>query len=338
MKTSPFRPRRSEIEIGDLIRAAIELSPANEHQMQQVARCLGFGIKPLDESHLSHYRNPQIAGVSQRPFVPRPRDLKIPEFKPKPGMPKAPPVVPEAQGKILELIPDPTETTAVTSADIPPWPEKSLASNKRTSTPLLPRTSLFSTNKARGILLPVVSRVLPSPKPDITRIVQQIIKQEALRKISRLNQENTRNGCQLLLDFNDRLAPLWPDMRDLKNQFHRLLDDDSCPVYTFKKDPWAAFQRKDREIKPWTVLAEKPVVVASDLGQLGGDTSDRKLAEASWLRFADFCDREVTPLIAIVPINPFEERLRLLSRRIKIVPWSPLTTATAVKRLMTENR
>ncbi len=333
-----MRIRRSEIELGDLITAAIELNPESEQHMLQMAHCLGFGVKPLDESNLSHYRNPQIAGSAQRPFIPEQPDLKIPDFQPQPRMPPAPEVPPDDRGKILELIAEPMEPVPVASERSIPWPDARLGPYKRPTTPSLPRQPLFSTNKARGILLPVVSRVLPSAKPDVSRIIQHVIKQKPLRKIPRLDQRNTRNGCQLLLDFSDSLIPLWPDMRELKSQFHRLLDDDSCPVFTFKRDPVNAFRRQDGKTQGWSPVPGKPVVVASDLGQLAGDSGDIKLAEAGWLRFAEFCHANDVPVIAVVPANPFRQDLRFLSQRIKIVPWNPLTTATAVTRLMAETQ
>ncbi len=332
--------RRSEIGLGDLMKALEQIQPGVQAERDRIAKCLGFQAGYFSSS-MPDYRPTQGAWHSAR------QNCSIPQPKPlqpivnKPMMPLAPEPAVELPKEILliniEKMPNTLEIG--TAPRLPPDIEQqdSLKPEVPTSPPV-PRILLFSERKSRGLLGAAVMQPAPGYDLDAKCLVRAFIQSQPVRKLPMLPRYSTRHGCQLLLDFSDALIPWWDDMRNLMRQFQSLLGEAACPVYEFTRKPQEAVRWTETAGEQvWQTIPGKPVVVATDFGLTHIPLGEPRPGLSVWLEFAHLCRRRQIPLIALTPI----ERVRCpkeLGRMMSIIHWNPATRAADVKRLVSRGQ
>ena len=326
--------RRSEINLGDLAKALSYLPDASDTEQEMIANCLGFqlqtSVEPITQSRPFH----PVQAAWNRPLLKeRPKFVsqEQPEFTQKPAMPPAPEPPAAVNGDVLQTDLEITEAPKNNS------PLESI----RNASPLLltrisspaPRKTLFSQQTARGIISAAVMRQVPGQDLDIPQLIQTTVRRQNLKKLPVLPRFTARNGCQLLLDYNEALMPWWDDMQSLILQFHQLLGEDLCPVYEFDSSPSDAVRwTESGEIK-WEPVAGKPVIIASDLGGTQLPRSAPRTGKAAWFEFVKKCGRHNVPVIVLSPLLP-QRCPKGLDRIISLIHWNRATTAAIIKRLI----
>lgn len=326
---------RGEINLGDLAKALSHFQDASEKEREMVANCLGFQLNAPIAPTPSRPPYHPIQAAWNRPLFRRRKSTtaKSLNYTPTPGMPPPPETMPEAGAEVLPTDlkkehapkyagPKNTENIIRAAESLP---------SITTQNPI-PRQTLFARRTARGIISATTMRPIPGRDLDIAKLVRASVQRQYLKKLPVLPQFSSRNGCQLLLDFNEALMPWWEDMQSLIRQFHSVLGEESCPVYEFEHSPPQAFRWTEREEIPWQPVANKPVVIASDLGVMRSPRSAPRAGKADWLELIGRCKRGKIPVIVLSPLHP--QRCPYgLDRLVTLIHWNPATTAAMVQRL-----
>ena len=176
-------------------------------------------------------------------------------------------------------------------------------------------------------------RQVPGQDLDIPQLIQATVRRQNLKKLPVLPRFTARNGCQLLLDYNEALMPWWDDMQSLILQFHQLLGEDLCPVYEFDSSPSDAVRWTESGAIKWEPVAGKPVIIASDLGVIQPPRSAPRTGKAAWFEFVKKCGRHNVPVIVLSPLHP-QRCPKGLDRIISLIHWNRATTAAIIKRLI----
>ncbi len=325
-------PRRSELGIGDFIRALAELGIDDTEQIECVARCMGLDYG--SQSRLTDIAQPrQRSGynphrASDKRSAPQP----LPALKPGGSVKLPVPPPPEPSGEPLRIhlkqqdpeiphLPKPDTDSVETLRR----PLKS-SSDAATRVPLLPKLT------ARGVLGEVIATWVASEQPHITAIIDHIVRGKALIELPRLPKKTVNLGCQLLLDFNEALLPWHEDMRELRRSLEGLLGKEQLEVYRFDESPFEATGlQKENRGENWKPRHQVPVIVATDLGVFQAPDSPLRPGISTWIRLKRYCNLHQVPLTAFVPLHPERERRRQLEGSINIIHWSPDTSAMNVR-------
>ena len=322
--------RRAEIGLGDWVRVLAELPMITPSERMLVARCLGLQADKLENTY-----NDQSTRVAWK------RNLRQPEIranKPadKPTTTPDTESTPELPDEILpiriEKLPNTLEAGLA-----PPLPAE-IANQKplelgASNHPPVPRLSLFPQRTARGLLAASVAQPSRGYDLDIPRLIRASVQRQTLRGLPLLPRFSTQQGCQLLLDFSEALVPWWDDMRDLIQQFHAVLGEAACPVYEFTDNPRYAVRWTETGEQAWQAIAGKPVVIATDFGQVRSARHELRPGFSVWRDFALHCRRWQIPVIALTPLG-HKRCPNELAHLMSIIDWNPHTRASDVKRLI----
>ena len=322
--------RRAEIGLGDWVRVVAELPTITASERVLVARCLGLQADKLENT----YNDQSTGGAWQR----SPRKPETRADKPADKSTTTPSVesVPELPDEILpiriEKLPN-----ALEAGLAPPLPaeianQKPLELGASNHPPVL-RHSLFPQRTARGLLAASVAQPSRGYDLDMPRLIRASVQRKPLRSLPLLPRFSTQQGCQLLLDFSEALVPWWDDMRDLIQQLQAVLGETACPVYEFTDNPHHAVRWAETGEQPWQAITGKPVVIASDLGQVRTARHELRPGLSVWRDFALHCRRWQIPVIALTPLG-HKRCPNELAHLMSIIDWNPHTRASDVKRLI----
>lgn len=331
----PAHSKRGEIHLGDLAVALSRIPGASAAEQEMIAQCLGFQLQIAATPAATRYQ--PVKAAWNRPLLKRqtPATGQTPRYSPFLSMPPAPDTIAANTDEIVEV------GLQVESAPIPQLDAGTeilirssglLSPANKTLPP--PRLSLFGKATARGVVSAAVTRHAPGWELDIPKLIQATVQQKPLVKLPVLPQSTARNGCQLLLDFNDALMPWWEDMQSLIRQFQQVLGEALCPVYEFSQQPLQAVR--------WTEIAEirfqpvpgKPVIIASDLGVIQPPLGQRlRPGKADWLDFIQACKIQNTPVAILFPLDPRRCPYGL-DKLATLIHWHPATSAAEIKRLI----
>lgn len=326
--------RRAEIGLGDWVRVLAELPTITPSEQVLVARCLGLQADKLENTH----NDQSTRGAWQR--NPRKLETRADKSADKPAdKPSTTPdteSLPELPDEILpiriEKLPNTLEAGLA-----PPLPaeianQKPLELGASKHLPL-PRLSLFPQRTARGLLAASIAQPSRGYDLDIPRLIRASVQCQPLRSLPLLPRFSTQQGCQLLLDFSEALVPWWDDMRDLIQQFHAVLGETACPVYEFTDNPCHAVRWTETGEQTWQAIAGKPVVIATDFGQVRTAHHELRPGLSVWRDFALHCRRWQIPVIALTPLG-HKRCPKELAHLMSIIDWNPHTRASDVKRLI----
>lgn len=322
--------RRAEIGLADWVRVLAELPAITDSERALVARCLGLQTDKVENT----YNDQPTRGAWQRnarkPEVrtdtPTDKPTSAPDTESRPELPD------EILPIRIEKLPNTLEAGLA-----PPLPAE-IANQEplelgASNHPPVPRLSLFPQRTVRGLLAASVAQPSRGYDLDMPRLIRASVQCQPLRSLPLLPRFSTQQGCQLLLDFSEALVPWWDDMRDLIQQFHAVLGETACPVYEFTDNPRHAVRWTETGEQPWQAIAGKPVVIASDLGQVRTIRHEVRPGLSVWRDFALHCRRWQIPVIALTPLG-HKRCPKELAHLMSIIDWNPRTRASDVKRLI----
>lgn len=336
LENSQALTKRGEIHLGDLAKALSLIPGATPTEQEFIANCLGFQLQATNTVATPKYQTVQAAW--NRPLLKdqKPVTSKSPGYKPQIAMPPAPEAITTGADDILEV------DLHIDKAPLNPLSPDSESLNHHNSNlllesaiPALPRQSLFPQTKARGLVSAAVTRKITGFDLDVPKLIQSLVRQKPLVELPVLPRFTVRNGCQLLLDFNEALMPCWEDMQTLMLQFQQVLGEVLCPVYEFSQNPSVAVRWTETGEIPWQPASEKPVVIASDLGVTQAPIGQRiRPGRKEWLDFISRCQQQDTPVIILFPLDPRRCPYGL-DKLTTLIHWHPATSAAMVKRKIT---
>lgn len=335
LEVSQTFAKRGEIHLGDLAKALILIPGASPTEQELIASCLGFQLQATYTVAAPRYQTVQAAWNRALLKDQKTVTSKLPGYKPQIAMLPAPETITTDADDILEVdlyIEKAPHNPLSSYYEILNHQTRNLLLDSNISA--LPRQSLFPQKKARGLVSVVVSRKIPGYDLDVPKLIQSLVRQKPLTELPMRPRFTVRNGCQLLLDFNDALIPWWEDMQTLITQFQQVLGEALCPVYEFSQNPSIAVRWTEAGEIPWQPVSEKPVIIASDLGVIHTPIDQRiRPGRKEWLDFINRCQQQNIPVIILFPLRP--QRCPYgLDKLTTLIHWHPATSAAMVKRLM----
>ena len=329
--------QRAAINLGDLAHALTALCPESAREQEVILQCLGLKINTEKQDENSHsprgaWRRNQQQKAGQ--------DLKAaPQSEHKPAMPPAPENPPKTEG-----MPLPIKITALGQVETAPVsipePNEPLFQGSSSVSVKPKRDNLFPDRKSRGLLTAATAQLTSDRTLDIPRLVQASIEKRPQEHLPMLLRLTNRNGCQLVLDFNDALMPWWENMRSLITQCHSLLGEANCPVYEFDYDPQDAIRWTESGELPWQVAANKPVLLATDFGITRYSRQLSRPSFSVWRDFALHCHKQRVPVIVLTPIE--RQRAPKLFNKLEnlmaVIEWHPQIKTADIKRLLMQQR
>lgn len=315
--------RRAEIGLGDWVRVLAELPTISLSEQMLIARCLGLQVDKLENTH----NDQSTRGAWQRnPETRADKPSTTPDTESLPELPdEILPIRIEKLPNTLQAGLAPPLPAEIANQE----PLKLGASNH----PPVPRLSLFPQRTARGLLAASVAQPARGYDLDMPRLIRASVQRKPLRSLPLLPRFSTQQGCQLLLDFSEALVPWWDDMRDLIQQFQAVLGETACPVYEFTDNPRHAVRWTETGEQTWQAIAGKPVVSATDFGQVRTARHELRPGLSVWRDFALHCRRWQIPVIALTPLG-HKRCPKELAHLMSIIDWNPHTRVSDVKRLI----
>ncbi len=183
--------------------------------------------------------------------------------------------------------------------------------------PLIP---LVSWSRLWPFLKKSLGRGHESRSLDIRRIMEKISRFEPLKTLPlKPGFGWDPLGC-LILDFDDRLLPIWDDINQLHHGIEKLRGKSGLDVYMVENGPEETFKKRDRRFDPIVdfKLPEPttPVLILSDLGCL---EKTGNLAK-NWLRFGRRLNRSGIYPVVLNPASPDHWGEKLM-RHFALVWW-----------------
>lgn len=334
LKTIQPLTKRGDIHLGDLATALSQLSGTTFAEQDIIAHCLGFQLQVTDRVAEPKYQ--AVKAAWNRPLLKyqKPSPGKPPSYTPSLTMPPGVDTITTSVDDVLEAdLQIETVTNYKLNSTVESQILNSTVLTERTI-PALPRQTLFPKKTARGAVSAAVTRQVPGQDLDVAKLILSLVQQKPLKKLPVLPQLTVRNGCQLLLDFNDALMPWWEDMQTLILQFQQVLGETLCPVYEFSQNPLLATRWTETAEIPWQPVANKPVIIATDLGVIQAPIGQRiRPSKAEWLEFINRCKKKKTPVTILFPLHP--QRCPYdLDKLTTLIHWHPATSSAMIKRLI----
>ena len=288
--------KRGEIHLGDLARALAKLQWRDETQAATIAARLGFGLRP-DQRPLDRPRPPQEIFDRQR--------YRSVQEHPAPKSPSsiaAPP--PPSTRPPLPATMLPSSLTGLTqrapaAPGKPDWLDHPKNVPDPVAQPPLGRLPIFAEATSRAILSATLACRRPGAEVDVRALVAAVCRREPLARLPCLPDITLERGCHLLLDYSASMTPWWEDLAGLQYQVQHVVGDHVTQVYSFDRDPNAAFRwTPDLERDPWQPDG-RPVLAATDLGIQG--RGGRVLPPRGWMEALTSCARHGSPLLILIP-------------------------------------
>lgn len=326
--------QRAEIGLGDWVRVLAELPAITPTERVLVAGCLGLQVDKLENIHHDQLIQEEKKSPPRQPETDTSKPLASATNNQANNQANnlGSKSLPELSDEILPIrikkLSNNVEMGLALQI-VNQMPVELGASNHQP----IPRLSLFPQRTARGLLAASVAQPSRGYDLDIPRLIRTSVQRQPLRSLPLLPRFSTQQGCQLLLDFSEALVPWWDDMRDLIQQFHAVLGETACPVYEFTDNPRHAVSWTETGEQTWQAIAGKPVVIATDFGQVRSARHELRPGLSVWRDFALHCRRWQIPVIALTPLG-HKRCPKELAHLMSIIDWNPHTRASDVKRLI----
>jgi hypothetical protein len=303
---------RSEIWIGDLVRAVRVLRVTDDATRRQVADLLGFeststspGLSRTDEEPNARPHPPSVAD-----------DVRAP----------APSHAGTTTERSLARLPalGPLTATSGTAPAAPPVTavELSGVTSMAPSTP----PSLLDPLASRFIAKAMITSVRLGPEPDIDRIVGLLARLEAPDPLPLEHRHTLARGVQVLIDVNEGCEPFASDQADMVARIQRLAGPTLVEVHRFDEVP-----DTEDTFAPWSPPRPGATVLAlTDFGLGGRGRRNRSRLVAGWQEAADLLGRRGSALVALVPY-PSARWPPSLVGVVRMVAWDRPTTASAAR-------
>ena len=208
-----------------------------------------------------------------------------------------------------------------------------IAVTKKPDVTPLPRASLFPEKTYRNIVSALIAQPALGFEIDINKLIEEASMQRFLQTVPMKPRWSTQVQCQLLLDFNQVLVPLWDDLRILIQQVQSVTGENACQVFEFDSDPNKALRWDENgEEHSWVADKSKFVIVATDFGQLNQLNYSTGIGHKGWLSFYQQCKGAGVEIIFLTPLEK-QDFPTSLANHLPIVHWGKSIRASEVKHL-----
>ncbi|HEX7182767.1 MAG TPA: hypothetical protein VF756_13070 [Thermoanaerobaculia bacterium] len=314
--------QRTEVSLGDLLRAMDRLQISEPAAIRELASVLGlsFGAPPTKATE------PAAPLPAQVPV------LDIPSMPPEPEPAVAEPIsvgptrLPAA-GDALEVVPEslvadvrPSWAGSVGLLETPP--EEDPLRSVEPPPLLTPATT-------RALLAALVAGAAEGGPIDVEKAIEVLARGWPLQVIPRRRLPTLRYGVQVLVDRGPALLPYRADQQRVVHDLRFLVGPDRVQVLRFSGDPFRAGPGTPRTWGPYAPPpAGTSVLVLSDLGLCRSSPEGAPLAV--WIDFAEWVGRSGCRLVALVPYDA-RSWPPALRARLRLIYWDRATTVAQVR-------
>ncbi len=324
--------QRAEIGLGDWVRVLVELPTTTSAEQLLIIHCLGLQADNLASTDIDTGKPLLRNSLKPEDHTDKTLDAYKDKLTTKSEI-ESPTELPDEILPIhIKKLPNTSAVGLVPSLPVEIANQEPLRLGTSSYLPV-PRHSLFPQRTARSLLAASVTQPSHGHDLDILQLIRASVQRQPLRSLPLLPRFSTQQGCQLLLDFSKALVPWWDDMRDLIQQFHAVLGETACSVYEFTDNPRHAVRWTEAGEQTWQVIAEKPVVIATDLGQVHTAHHELRSSLSVWRDFALHCRRWQIPVIVFTPLG-YKRCPKELAQLMSIIDWNPHTCASDIKRMI----
>lgn len=328
--------KRPLVSLGDALRAAHELKPADTEAREAILQMLA-----MEERAATTPATPSLGASlpssSERIATP-------PSAPPDPLRWRSEPETVDRSPAPATLAPSAFTLERIRGGTgdfaLPAWlaAGEALASSTTATAPPPAPLPLFSRVQRRGILSAALGRYVDEGEIDVDRAIEELAAHRPLTTLPRLPAPTLRGGAQVLLDRGAGMDPFLSDQEALVRHLDDILSDDRLKVLFFVGCPSLGVSDRPRgKLNTWRAPPSTTVVlVVTDLG-IGGPLLDEDRAGVSeWLRFAHRARAEGHALLGLVPYDA-RRWPPLLARAMVLLHWSERTTASEVRHAMRDS-
>lgn len=322
---------RPLISLGDALRAAYALNPADPQAREALRRMLG-----LHEEEIITPASPSLgAALPSSSEQVSPRQIERTQsqrweqaVEQKDSMGAAAVPAGETVAHTLTKV-----TTGSGPPEVPAWlTTGEILAADETAEPPAP-LPLFSRVQRRGILSAALSTYVDEGDIDLDAAIESLAALRPLTRLFRTRTPTLRRGVQLLIDRGAGMNPFLADQDGLIRQLDDILSDDRLQILYFMECPTRGVtDRPGGRRRPWrTPPSRIPVLLVTDLGIGGPLLAEDCATVREWLRFSQMARGLGHTPIGLVP---YEARRwpPLLARSMVLLHWSERTTSGEVHR------
>jgi hypothetical protein len=307
---------RDPISLGDYVRAAKALHPADGATARAVARMLGLDLLEAAAEALSD--EPQDEQLPLRILSPiklRPAATHQPEERQFRIRTEAAPARSNRRAARIDIQPLPLGM----SEDVAPRP------------PLLP---LFNPLWERTLLTGLFETRKPGANIDIDRMIQWASLREPVLRLPVLPRRTVSRGVQILVDAGEAMVPFARDQRRLVDRIRGAIGNDQTTTLHFRGVPQYGVDREGEfDSKPYAPPPEGvPIVLLTDFGITRTPAAFEAASIREWLAFAAMTQRAGCPLFALTPY-PKPQWPKELTGAISMLEWDRVTGTGALRQL-----
>jgi hypothetical protein len=314
---------KSDIGIGDVIRAWRTLGASTDEERRAIARVLGFDLREPEPTRLSEPPRPPLLPLPERPRT------SVPETRPSPATPS-----PE-EGEPIKLVP------FMDAHDNPvPLPEQALA--RPAAVRALPLASLFLAGWSRAIATTLAARPARVGALDVGRAIERIVLRQPISVLPRLERLVTATEIAVVIDqrgtivwFRDDADQLIERVNAVTRAPVTVVTSDGAPALATATSAADQDASDSDELLPASVRvgAGGRVIGITDLG-LGSCWSPGDPSRArAWIDLAQAVRARGASLAIVTPVQ-LDQIPAQLRRLAACVHWDGVTRPGLVRRLV----
>lgn len=333
LRTVAVRQVSTEINLGDYLRACSTLNAAPEVRVE-IARLLGielaFEQAPTAETPGPTSVPPELPDNLPTPHVSRTPQSIEPPITPPPKAKLRQQIVEsggEDNGLPADLIEEKQTFVDSSFEQLPEIP----ADEVMGAEPEFP--TLFQPQQTRALLGRALARRAYTGPWDLTRVIEQCARGEAITEAPRLPEPSLAAGVQLLVDRSESMMIFSHDKSHLEEAIRKLVGNDKLQVLSFDGFPATAgtggkrrWKRYEEQLPPMGTV----VALLTDLGIGHASWMAEEADFSRWKEFAERLRRRGCPVVAFVPYPPVRWPERLCST-LTIIRWDRPTRTSTIR-------
>ncbi|MDX3454536.1 hypothetical protein PV396_21735 [Streptomyces sp. ME02-8801-2C] len=324
---------RSDVWIGDLLRALPLVEGQGEAAQRKIARLLGFDLVAQDTDSQTAGAD---AGHPAAGEVTGPALLSEERTPETASRPRTPDLIDRGtvgeENSLPLLVPSGQEPSRAHEWTAPSLP---LPDRSRVRIPL-PHEPLLAPRSTSAMLHRALSKPVEQGQLDVRRVVDRLSRGLPLETLPRRPVRTLRFGVQVLADLGLGMEPFSRDLHDTIGQVTATVGREHTEVVYFDQCPVRGAGPGPR----WTwgdyapPAAGTRVLILSDLGTGGPSLDPRRSTRAEWERLLQLLSYAQCTAVAFVPL-PEKRWPSWAANLLPLVPWDRQTTVGWIAAHMT---
>jgi hypothetical protein len=319
--------RSRETGLGDLVRAFRRLAPRDPDEARAIAQLLGVA-PPLTTPSRTHSDEPTPPTLPLRPHLERDNGRTTSESggtsSDSGGDGRAPDVGATTPVFVDPLPDEGPSLEAVPATSLQTWGWTGTAPALET---------LFEPRAMRNVLAGLAAVWRREGVPDLTALVDDVVRCRPIRRLPRRLQATLRGGVQVLEDRGEGMEPFARDATELIEALRRVAGKSQVEVLGFNGFPAIAGAGPTRK---WTTYRPptdgRAVLVLTDLGISPVPTDPANVPER-WIDLATSW-RQAGASVAVLVPYPARRWPAGLGAALPLVEWDRGTTVASVRQTM----